>query len=107
MDRLGIAKKLMLMLMVPLSGLLVFSALLTSEKMGVVSSMRRLEGLSEVAISASQLVHELQRERGRTAAFLSSSTAEETADLQTQRARTDEVAATFRETVSKAELDGD
>lgn len=107
MDRLGIARKLVLMLVIPIAGSLVFSALQTSEKISVVRSMSRLEELSGIAIAASQLAHELQRERGRTVAFLGSAEREGSGELSTQRARTDEVAGSFREAVAGRELDGE
>ena len=69
-DRLSITKKLILMLIVPIAGLFVFSALQTSEKLTLVSDMEKLDSLSQLAVASSHLAHQLQRERGRTAAIL-------------------------------------
>jgi methyl-accepting chemotaxis protein len=105
-EKLSFTKKLILMLLVPITGLLVFSALQTSEKLQVVSSMEALDELTGLAVDASQLAHELQKERGLTAGFLSDSR-DASAALQNQRVKVDETASKFRETIQSLALDGD
>jgi hypothetical protein len=105
-DRLSIAKKLALMLLVPVAGLLVFATLQITERMSVVRSMSRLEELTTLAIASSQLVHELQRERGRSANYLTRENVDSN-DIQAQRQRSDEAISEFRSALSQSELDGD
>lgn len=104
-ERLSISKKLVLMLAVPIAGLLVFASIQIAEKLSVVDDMSRLEELTTVAIQASQLAHELQRERGRSANFLAGD-ARDSAELSGQRARTDEQLSAFRDVLSATQLDG-
>jgi len=54
------------------------------------AEMMRLVVLAEGVRAVSDLVHELQRERGLSAAFLASKGAQMSADLSAQRGRTDE-----------------
>lgn len=105
-ERLSLTKKLILMLIVPVAGLLIFSALQTIEKMSVVSSMDRLEELTRLGVSGTALAHELQKERGRTAGFVNSGR-KESSELQAQRARSDEALADFRTTANSVKLDGE
>jgi methyl-accepting chemotaxis protein len=105
-DRLSIARKLAVMLLVPVAGLMVFATLQITERLGVVRSMSRLEDLTSLAISSSQLVHELQRERGRTANYLAREESD-SSDMQAHRQRTDEALAEFRVALGQSELDGD
>ncbi|MBX3246898.1 MAG: nitrate- and nitrite sensing domain-containing protein [Myxococcales bacterium] len=105
-DRLSIANKLVLMLVIPIAGLFVFSTLQTSEKLTLVSNMERLDALSGLALSASHLAHQLQKERGRTAGVLSRDGAE-ASELARQRALTDEALSGFRQLADGIELGGD
>ena len=104
-ERLSITRKIVAMLIVPITGLIVFSALQTREKLALVSQMEQLEALGALAVSCSQLAHHLQRERGRTAGALGSE-AGETAELAAQRAQTDEALATFRRMADALALAG-
>lgn len=105
-DRLSITKKLVLMLIVPIAGLFVFSALQTSERLSIVSNMEELDELTQLAVAASQLAHELQKERGRTAGYLGRG-AGDASELNAQVGQTDEAAATFRQVLEPLALDGE
>ncbi len=105
-ERMSIAQKLFVMLVVPVVALLVFSGLQTTDKLGVVRSMGRLEEITQLATEASALAHELQKERGRSTGHLARDSGE-SAELQAQRSRTDEAAGVFTESASGLELDGD
>lgn len=105
-ERLSFTKKLILMLIVPIIGLLIFSSLQISSKMSVVSNMQRLDELTGLAVSSSDLIEELQRERGRTAGYLAAGGGD-AVSLQGQRGRTDEALAHFRATLQGLKLEGD
>lgn len=104
-ERLSFTKKLILMLIVPIAGLLVFAALQTSEKLQVVSSMKRLDEITALGAAGTHLAHELQKERGRTAGYISSGR-KQSAELQAQQARSDEALASFRSKAQSLELEG-
>jgi methyl-accepting chemotaxis protein len=61
-----------LALVLPIVGLLIFSGMTLLEKRGVVSEMDSLQELADLAPTISALVHELQKERGRSAVFIGS-----------------------------------
>ncbi len=85
---LNVKSKIALMLLFPLMGLLYFSVTGIWEKSGVVQEMGQLQELSALAVSSSELVHETQKERGRTAAFLGNSDAP-SSDFVAQTSATD------------------
>lgn len=105
MERLGIARKLWVMLALPLAGLGLLATIGTIERLGVVRAMSRLEDLTSIAVAATQLAHELQRERGMSSRFLGGSLDE--VELESQRARTTEAAAAFRMALEDRELTGE
>lgn len=65
--------------------LLIISALLVRQDLGVADRGQILGDLVEVAIKANAVVHELQRERGASALFLGSKGAQFGAELAQQR----------------------
>ena len=58
---------------VPLCGLLLFGALQLNDKYRFSSDMSRVIALASLAPVISELVHEMQKERGMSAGFISSS----------------------------------
>ncbi|HJP37235.1 MAG TPA: nitrate- and nitrite sensing domain-containing protein [Gammaproteobacteria bacterium] len=68
----SIKKKLTLLLLTPLVGLLFFSGKGTLEHSATVSDTKQLQTLSELSVNLSGLVHELQKERGASAGYLGS-----------------------------------
>jgi len=99
--RIGIAKTLMLMLVVPIGGLLAFSSAQVDDRLERLDNMTQLEELTSLGIATSQLAHSLQRERGRTSIYLGSPDRDPAA-MNEQRARTDEAAAAFEAAVARA-----
>lgn len=82
--RLGIAIAVPLVMLGLLAGKDVFVRWQTK------AEMTRLVEIAKGVRSVSDLVHELQRERGMSAAFVASKGAQMTAELSAQRGRTDE-----------------
>ncbi len=81
--------KLILLVVVPLLGLLFFSTSSTLEKSGVASDMDKLESLVGLSVKIAALTHEIQKERGMSAGFLSSQGLKFATDLPVQRIETD------------------
>jgi len=88
MPNLSMRNKLLLMILPPILGLLVFSWISVSEKVTSVREMKRTHQLSVLAVSTGSLVHELQKERGMTAGFITSKGAKFRTELAAQRAQT-------------------
>ena len=89
MPNLSMRNKLLLMILPPILGLLVFSWISVSEKVTSVREMKRTHQLSVLAVSTGSLVHELQKERGMTAGFITSKGAKFRTELAAQRAQVD------------------
>jgi len=104
-DRLSIAGKLFLMLLIPVVGLAVFAIVRAIDKNDVVSSMDRLEAQVVLAGKASALAHELQKERGLSAGYLASADRADAA-LRTQQGETDEAIAEFHAALEGRSLQG-
>ena len=94
MYKMKLSYKLAIMALVPLLGLLFFSIskVISSYEINskVATESAQVARLAELSVTSSNLVHELQKERGLTAGFLSSSGGKFADKLPEQRAQTDE-----------------
>lgn len=90
LSNLNIKYKLGLMLLAPVLGLLYFSQLDVQRSMGLRTEQSKIFHLVEFSTRASELVHELQKERGLTAGYLASSGQNFKAELPNQRSNTDD-----------------
>ncbi len=86
---LRIRTKLFILLAVPLLAMLAFAGARILDRAKVVREMNTLEGGAELAKHISATVHELQKERGATALYLSSEGTRFGAELREQHATTD------------------
>ncbi|WP_444678318.1 nitrate- and nitrite sensing domain-containing protein [Halomonas sp. E19] len=86
---ISIGHKILLALMLPLLAMGGFAGLQVVERLQLASSMSQLHQLTGLALTAGDLVHELQRERGGSAIFLGTQGRQYGAELQAQRAQTD------------------
>ena len=93
---LGIAGKLVAMLLVPLVGLAYFAGVAVLDKADTAAGAGRLQADSELAVRVSGFVHEVQKERGLTALFLGSAGAKYGTELREQRTATDRTLAAVR-----------
>ncbi|GMR19948.1 MAG: methyl-accepting chemotaxis protein [Gammaproteobacteria bacterium] len=89
LKNLTIKTKIMLMLMFPMLGLGYFGIYSVSEKMDVAAEMGAIQPLAQLAVKASTLVHETQKERGATAGYLGSKGKKFAQELPAQRSSTD------------------
>jgi len=69
---LSIRNKLLLILLLPLLALFYIASSSVLEKFSTQNDLEKVKELSNLAVKASALVHELQKERGMTAGFLGS-----------------------------------
>lgn len=97
--------KLALLLIFPLAGLLYFSISGIWEKSRVLGEMTRVQSLSELSIKISELVHELQKERGTTALYQGSSGTKFAAEHKAQWPVTDKKAAALKDFLKGFEPD--
>ncbi len=72
LENAKIGVRIALALVLPVVGLLIFSGMTLIEKRSVVAEMDSLQELADLAPTISALVHELQKERGRSAVFIGS-----------------------------------
>lgn len=79
----------MMLLAAPVLGLIFFSADLVYEKSVIVSDLDNVELVAELAVKASSMVHETQKERGMTAGFLGSKGKKFATKLPAQRKNVD------------------
>jgi len=82
--------KIFILLALPLIGFLWFSILTINQSYIVNNQMKNLTELTQLSISYSELVHELQKERGTTAGFLGSKGKTFATRLNKQRYATDD-----------------
>lgn len=96
LDNLKIRGKITVMLVFPLVALLYFSSQGVLERYHVAEDMGDLQRLSDMAVRISALVHETQKERGRTAGYLGGKGKKFVAELPAQRNDTDKKIAALK-----------
>ena len=94
---LSIRTKLGVLILVPLIGLLIFSGITVKDKYSTTTQMSALIQMVSLSVKAGELVHELQKERGLTAGFLSSKGQKFQSELVEQRKRSDKRLHNYRE----------
>ncbi|QLI81312.1 nitrate- and nitrite sensing domain-containing protein [Chitinibacter fontanus] len=93
---LSLRAKLSLMGGIPALVLVFFSLTAVKEKMAQVDELQRLEGLVQLSVHIGDLTHELQKERGMSAMFISSKGQLNGSDLQAQRSVSDQKISEFK-----------
>ena len=88
-NNLSMRNKFFLMLVFPILALLYFAITDVTFQYRTMAEVESLEGLAEYAHKGSNLVHELQKERGGTALFLASNGTKFVAELPKQHIATD------------------
>lgn len=89
-SNLSIRNKILVMLLLPFMALIYFSVSGSIEKLNVSAELDDVQVLSSLAVKMSNLVHETQKERGFTAAFLGSKGTTFVRELPQQQQVTDE-----------------
>jgi methyl-accepting chemotaxis protein len=90
----SLGKKMSMMLAVPILGFLWFGLSLVIQNSATTNEMGKLTELTQLSTVYSDLVHELQKERGSTAGFLGSKGKKFSNKLKVQRGLTDDKAQT-------------
>ncbi len=85
-----IKNKLRLLLLIPIAGLVYFSAEIIVDKKRIADDMSLVQVLANVSIQMSRLVHELQKERGLSVGFLERSRKPFRQELESQKKLTDQ-----------------
>lgn len=98
--------KLALLLLIPTCGLLVFAGAQTWERYAALRQMEAVVDLARLNSQLSELVHELQKERGRTGILMASSDPQGRQALTAQRALTDPELAALRTVLNRFERAG-
>ncbi|HYH39202.1 MAG TPA: methyl-accepting chemotaxis protein [Azospirillum sp.] len=104
--RLRIRHRFALVVILPLLGMLGFSVAAMLESRRTLASMERLEEMAGLVSDVSAVVHELQKERGTSAVFLSSRGTKMADALVEQRRVTDRAADTYRRTAERFRAEG-
>jgi methyl-accepting chemotaxis protein len=95
----SLRSKLILMAAIPALALLYFAGSGVLERLSLSKEMVKLESLVEVSVKIGALVHEMQKERGMSASFISSNGGKFVAELPVQRALTDKAVETLQTTL--------
>jgi len=88
LENMKIGSRIALALVLPIAGLLFFSAYSIYEKHLVFSQMEALQKLADIAPDISGVVHELQKERGTSAVYIGSKGKRFAEDLPVQHSKT-------------------
>ena len=91
MKNLRIGTRILIAVLIPILGFLAAAVLAVIEQRTTVRGMARVAGLSAAIVEISNLVHELQKERGASAVFLGSRGVQFVRELPEQRLVTDEM----------------
>ncbi|MFM2643788.1 methyl-accepting chemotaxis protein [Vibrio chagasii] len=98
-------QKIIALLILPILGFLWLSASTISKSVETTSEMSSLNQLTRLSVVYSELVHELQKERGMTAGFIGSKGTKFVSELQSQRTSADNRRAQRNEYWQSAEID--
>ena len=105
MQKLALSRLLHLMVLVPLTALAVFGAILILDTWRAYQVMERVAALEQLVSAASRLVvGGLNDESAKTHPFVASGSAEARAELNAARLRSDEAIRTFREAAASSNL---
>ena len=108
LSRMPLRARLSLMLMLPILGLLYFSVSNVNDKLQRLNDLETTQLITTLAVKSSAVIHEVQKERGMSAGFLSSQGGNFSAELPAQRKETDQRIAALRElaaTLEQGKLD--
>ncbi|MFI3157652.1 MAG: methyl-accepting chemotaxis protein [Methylococcaceae bacterium] len=95
----SLRSKLILMATIPALALLYFAGTGVFERLSISKEMVKLESLVDVSVKIGALVHEMQKERGMSAAFIGSNGVKFAVELPEQRIKTDKTIETFQTTL--------
>jgi len=103
-NNMRLRNKILLLVALPFAALTLFASTLITEYKGTYHHAKGYEGLVRVALSASALVHELQKERGASAGFLSSKGEKFRSKVSQQRKLTNDRISEYRQTAQSLDI---
>jgi methyl-accepting chemotaxis protein len=98
---LSLRQKITLAVLLPLFGMIAFASATLIDERHQAEEMAGLQGLAALVGSSSNLVHEMQKERGMSAVFLGSKGTKMHDELAVQRQSTDQRRAAYEEAVAE------
>ncbi len=101
LNNLRISLRIAIACLLPLIAFTVFAGKALLEKQVALSSAESIAAVAEAAPVVSNLVHELQKERGASAGFINSKGAAFADTLRNQRPATDQVLATSQQKMAE------
>lgn len=104
MKNISIKSKLLIVVLIPLLSLMALSGMKVSELQADYSRQQALSNLMNISISVGNLVHELQKERGASAAFINSKGKLFADMIPGQRKAVDEMAAALQAELNSVDL---
>ena len=105
LQSIPIGQRIALALALPMVGFLFFVLWVLVSHQRTAHDMRNLREMAELAASVGSLVHEVQLERGLSAAFLGSGGTDFLLSQAVRHARTDEQLAALEQTLQRLDLD--
>ncbi len=103
-NNLEVKSKLILMLLFPLLGLIVFAFLQSSDYFKKYNSMEKLKEVTIFSTKISALVHEMQKERGLTAGYINSNGKKLKEKLLTQRESTNQKIQEYKTSLNNLDM---
>ncbi len=100
-NTLKLNQKLVLLGAIPVSIMLCFGVYQSTVSLQLLSSSNKLGDMVSFSVQASNLVHELQKERGMTAGYLGSKGSKFADSIVTQRQTTDSKLQTLKQSLSE------
>lgn len=99
--RLRMRTKICIFFVMPALALFIFSFLAIRDKLQIINEINRLKALVQLSVKIGELSHELQKERGLSAGFISSKGGTNAAELAKQQQKTDYNLVIFESAVLK------
>lgn len=95
--------RVLLALVLPVLGMILFAGQLTAEKYKLTVEMNQIGTLAEIAPALSQVVHELQKERGLSTGYIGSKGNHVKDELQAQRIQADQALKNLQDKIASAD----
>lgn len=102
--KLTFKQKILFIITLPIVGMLFFSLNALNDTISLRSELQDISSMTEISIEGSLIVHELQKERGSTAGFVSSKGANFKNEMLAQRNETDAVLSKYLQSLKEKSL---
>ncbi|AAW85587.1 methyl-accepting chemotaxis protein [Aliivibrio fischeri ES114] len=99
--KLSFKQKILLIITLPIIGMLFFSLDTLYKTVSLRSELQDITSMTDISIEGSLIVHELQKERGSTAGFVSSKGVNFKSEMLEQRKETDSVLNTYLQSLKE------